>query len=240
MRPGGNSMPISFTRKLPGHGVEHLVGRIALAEQDVAFLVFARAHERAQPVHRQIALRGRPRLLHQREHLAQPDHVDRQREQIQKEGRNRAGERAVADEEHDADDADDAQRHDGAHHQRRDVEDGADQRQHVGECDIGEDDVDQPVEHRVIGDVGRIEADLDQELFDPQILRRVFERAIEYCSQIEVGAAHTSLITVCRRRPDPGRPRIGIAAQAVRARQQFTCCGLGANLFRHRRRGECQ
>ena len=154
-------------QEAPGHGVEHLVGRIALAEQDVAFLVFARAHERPQPVHRQIALRGRPRLLHQREHLAQPDHVDRQREQIEKERRNRAGERAVADEEHDADDADDAQRHDGAHHQRRDVEDGADQRQHVGECDIGEDDVDQPVEHRVIGDVGRIEAELDQELFDP-------------------------------------------------------------------------
>src|SRR5205814_8406988 len=104
------------------------------------------------------------------------------------------------DEEHDADDADDAQRHDGADHQGRDIETGADQRQHVGKVDVGERDVDQAVEHRVVGHVGRIEAKLDQQLFDPEILRRIFESAIEYRRQIYIGAAHASLTTIgpCR------------------------------------------
>ena len=42
----------------------------------------------------------------------------------------------------------------------------------------------------VVGDVGRIEAELDQQLLDPQVLRRVFESAIEYRSRIDIGAAH--------------------------------------------------
>ena len=88
-----------------------------------------------------------------------------------------------------------AQRHDRAHHQRRDVEGRANKRQHVDEIDVRQNDIQQAIEHHVVGDVGRIEAELDQQLLDPQVLRRVFERAIEYRSRIDVGAAHGVMLS---------------------------------------------
>jgi hypothetical protein len=56
------------------------------------------------------------------------------------------------------------------------------QREHVGKIDIRQHDVHQAVEHHVIADVGRIESELNQQLLDLEILRGVFERAIEDCS----------------------------------------------------------
>ena len=141
------------------------------------------------------------RLLDEVEHLAEANDVDRQRQQIQEERRRRASQRAVADEEDNADDADDAQRHDGPHHQSRDVEHSPDQRKHVGEIDVRQHDIEQPVEHHVVGDVGRVEAELDQQLLDAKILRRVFEKAIEYCRRIDIGAAHAVLSTIRRASP---------------------------------------
>ena len=85
---------------------------------------------------------------------------------------------------------------------------------------LAEGDVDQTIEHRVVGDVGRIETKLDQQLFDPEILRRVFDGAIKYCGQVHIGAAHLPHHNL----PAPaltGRPRGGIASQIV---------GRGSNL----------
>ena len=126
-------------QELSGHRVEHLVGRIALVKQHVALPIFSRRHERLQPVHRQVALGRHARLLHQVQHLVKAEDVDRQREQIEKERRHSARQRAVADEEQHADDAEDAQRHDRPHHQRGDVKNGADQGQRVGDVDVGQE-----------------------------------------------------------------------------------------------------
>ena len=81
--PGRNSNANFHDQELTGYRQEHFASNVALLKQYLTFSVFPRTHVRSKPIHRQIALRGNPRLLDQFQHLAQADDVDRQRKQIQ-------------------------------------------------------------------------------------------------------------------------------------------------------------
>src|SRR5205823_9188282 len=82
-----------------------------------------------------------------------------------------------------------------------DIQGRASEREEVGKSDVRERNVDETVEHRVIGNVARIETKLDQHLFDPKILCRKLEGAVEDRGQIEVSAAHLFLNETAGRRP---------------------------------------
>ena len=88
-------------------------------------------------------------------------------------------ERAEDGEEGAADHVRDPQRHHGLRQQGGDKEDGADQRKHVGQGDVVQQDFQQAVEYRVVGDVVGVETQLDQDLRDPEIVRRGVENAVE-------------------------------------------------------------
>jgi hypothetical protein len=107
--------------------------------------------------------------------------------------------------------------------------------------------------NHVIADIGRIEPELDQQLLDPKILRRVFERAIEYCSRIDIGAAHTFPTTMAgigpkttvapilcgyrtRRRPF-SRPDVKLSERTSPTRQYLPRCASRAKGFYKQRGG---
>ena len=99
-------------------------------------------------------------------------------------GRDGSGERAESGEESATDHVGDPQRHHRLRQQGGDKEDRAHQGKHVGQGDIVQKDFQQPVEDGVIGDVVGVEAKLDQDLRDPEIVGRGIENAIQRLSQV--------------------------------------------------------
>src|SRR5262249_2638459 len=98
---------------------------------------------------------------------------------------------AVSDEKHIAYDADDAKWDDRAHHQGGDEKYRAGQGQHVRQRDVGQPNIDQAVDHRVEGEVAWVEAELQQDLLNPQIARHRCNGAIENGARVEtVGTVH--------------------------------------------------
>jgi hypothetical protein len=112
------------------------------------------------------------------------DCIDRQQQQIEEESPDISRERAIGDEEYTADHVRDAQRHYCTHQQGSDKKDGADQSEHIGKRDVGQQNFQQPVEQCVVSDVVRIETNLDQNLCDPEIVRRRIKNAVKYRRKI--------------------------------------------------------
>jgi hypothetical protein len=107
-----------------------------------------------------------------------PKGIDGNHQQIQEKSRDVSGECAEAGEECAADHVRDPQRHHGLRQERGDEENRADQGKHVGKVDVVQEDLEKAVEDCVIRDVVGIEAHLDQDLCDPEIVRRRIENAI--------------------------------------------------------------
>ena len=147
-------------------------------EQDIALAEFSLAHERLQPFHRHIALGRRACLLHEIEHLTKANGVDGKQQEIQKKGLDVSGERAKADEECTADHIGDAQRHHCLRQQGRDKEHRADQGKHVGQGDVGQHNFQQAIEQCVGRNVVGVEAQLHQDLCDPEVVRRRVQNAV--------------------------------------------------------------
>ncbi len=72
----------------------------------------------------------------------------------------------------------DPQRHHRLRQQGGDKEDRADQGKHVGEVDVVQEDFEQAVEDCVIGDVPQVEAHLNQNLCDPEVVGCCVENAV--------------------------------------------------------------
>ena len=94
--PGGNFDTNFGHQEFSRHRQEHFRGGVAFVKQHVALLVGSCRHEWPQPVQRQIAPSRASRLFDQVADLEQPDEVDRQRQQIEKELRDRAASAAAA------------------------------------------------------------------------------------------------------------------------------------------------
>ena len=105
-------------------------------------------------------------------------------QEIHQKGRDGSAERAEAGEEGAADHVRDPQRHHGLRQQGGDKEDGADQGEHVGQRDVVQKDFQQAVEDGVIGDVVGVETQLNQDLRDPEIVRRRVENAVQRGGQV--------------------------------------------------------
>jgi hypothetical protein len=110
--------------------------------------------------------------------LAEANGIDRQQEQIQKKSRDVSGERTKSDEECTAGHVRDAQRHHRLHQQGRDKEDGAHQGEHVGKRDVGQRNLRQPFEARFVCDVVGVEAHLNQDFCDAEMVRRRIKNAV--------------------------------------------------------------
>ena len=121
--------------EIAAHDVEHLVGRIALMEQDVAGLAALLVHVGLQPIHVEVAGGGGLHLLDQFEHLIEAQRVERDQDQIEKEGRIRRVEEGVADQEEVAGDTHDAKGHHRFGRIGREIETSADDAEDVRETD---------------------------------------------------------------------------------------------------------
>jgi hypothetical protein len=64
------------------------------------------------------------------------------------------------------------------------------QSEQVGKGDVGEPDFQQAVEYRVVGDVVGVKTHLDQNLCDPEVVRRGVKNAIQYRRQVSAAEIH--------------------------------------------------